>query len=188
MRCGRVCASARTSTTHQQIRAERVQERLQRCPATTSETKSLAAATRPTSRRGRGRAWRRVGASSPSSGSSQAPPSGALDSLTEDGTNVQVSAESESRLRYLEALVTLRTLYRTYLRARYWVEQPRPLLMSHPEMSGKDENEESQGGPADQESLDEDEALAFALFEKLLREGYSIGSSFYHLSDMVGVF
>ena len=34
--------------------------------------------------------------------------------------------------------------------------------MSHPEMSGKDENE-SQGGPADQESLDEDEALAFAL-------------------------
>lgn len=161
MRCGRVGASARTSTTHQNIRAERVQERL-RCPATTSETKSLAAATRPTSRRGRGRAWRRVGASSPSSGSSQAPPSGALDSLTEDGTNVQASAESESRLRYLEALVTLRTLYRTYLRARYWVEQPRPLLMSHPEMSGKDENE-SQGGPADQESLDEDEALAFAL-------------------------
>ena len=34
--------------------------------------------------------------------------------------------------------------------------------MSHPEMFGKDENE-SQGGPADQESLDEDEALAFAL-------------------------
>ena len=34
--------------------------------------------------------------------------------------------------------------------------------MSHPEMSGKDENE-SQGGPADQESLDEDEALAFDL-------------------------
>ena len=60
MRCGRAGASARTSTTHQNIRAERVQERL-RCPATTSETKSLAAATRPTSRReGHGAAWARL--------------------------------------------------------------------------------------------------------------------------------
>ena len=92
----------------------------------------------------------------------------------------QAVVESEARLRYLEALVALRTLYRSFLRAQYWIEQPCPMLSSHPSLDEKkgggekaESKEQQLGKPGkpgkegddddDDDVLDAEEELAFAL-------------------------
>lgn len=121
---------------------------------------------------------------SSASSSSQAPPAGTMeaqldaDPLTDEGKAKQAIVESEARLRYLEALVTLRTLYRTFLRAQYWIKQPQPLLSSYPPLDEVKEEKKTQkkrkakeeeGAESEVTSslsstdLDEEEELAFAL-------------------------
>ncbi len=81
----------------------------------------------------------------------------------------QAFVESDARLRYLEALVSLRTLYRSFLRAQYWLDQPHPLLSSHPShreaepaLAAKDKREKEEEA-ASAAAVDEEEQLAFAL-------------------------
>ena len=141
-------------------------------PTTTmcSVVASCSSSARTTRRRRRRSEATRLHSSS--SGSSQGPPSGTLEIEAAGGGGLaqQALLESEARLKYLEALVTLRTLYRSFLRAQYWIEQPHPMSSSHPSLdTNKGDGKGLKGGKfkgiseEEDDSIDEEEELAFAL-------------------------
>ena len=110
----------------------------------------------------------RVFAQAPESSSAQ-PPSALGDSASpQDDAVRQALLRSDLRAKHLDTLVGLRSLYRSLLRARYWLTQPQPLLSSHPASSVSEEFGGTGAGadlvrPEDLVSVDEAEEVAWAL-------------------------